>query len=115
MSNVRKERSEQSAMSASHPSPEGQQPRHYVIHLQGRLDARWATWFDGLSFSYEPDGSTVIQGPVTDQAALHGLLRKVRDLGLPLLSVMQVDPNQTTEPDAYTDADHDHSSKEADK
>jgi len=63
----------------------------YEIRLKGRLDARWATWFDGLSLSHESDGTTVLTGPVTDQAALHGLLSKVRDLGLPLISVTQID------------------------
>jgi hypothetical protein len=66
-------------------------PECYEIRLKGHLDARWSTWFDGLSLSRESDGTTIIQGPVADQAALHGLLRKVRDLGLPLVSVMHVE------------------------
>lgn len=116
MSSARKEHSEQSTMSASHPSPDGQhQPGHYAIRLKGHLDARWAAWFDGLSLSRETDGTTLIQGPVIDQAALHSVLRKVRDLGLPLLSVMQVDPNQATEPDVHTDTDHHRLSKETDR
>jgi hypothetical protein len=116
MSNARKEHSEQSTMGASHPSPDGQhEPGHYAIRLKGHLDARWAAWFDGLSLSHERDGTTVIQGPIVDQAALHGLLRKVRDLGLPLLSVLQVDPNQATEPDVHADTDHHRSSKETDR
>jgi hypothetical protein len=57
------------------------------IRLHGHLHRRWASWFDGLSITQEADGTTVISGPVTDQAALHGLLQKVRDLGLPLISV----------------------------
>jgi hypothetical protein len=61
----------------------------YEIRLQGHLDARWAAWFDGLDLTNESDGTTVISGPVADQAALHGLLRKVRDTGLPLLSLQQ--------------------------
>jgi hypothetical protein len=65
--------------------------RRYEIRLAGHLDARWAGWFDGLSLRYESDGTTTIHGPVADQAALHGLLRRVRDLGLPLVSVTQVD------------------------
>jgi hypothetical protein len=65
----------------------------YEIRLKGHLDSRWATWFDGLSLSSENDGTTIISGLVTDQAALHGLLQKVRDIGLPLVSVTQVDPN----------------------
>ena len=63
----------------------------YEIRLTGHLDARWATWFDGLSVTREGDGTTVISGPVADQAALHGLLQRVRDLGLPLLSVTNLD------------------------
>jgi hypothetical protein len=63
------------------------------IRLEGHLDDRWAAWFDGLSLTQESDGSTVIHGSVVDQAALHGLLGKVRDVGLPLVSVTQVDPD----------------------
>ena len=59
----------------------------YEIRLAGHLDARWAAWFDGLTVSHEVDGTTLISGPIVDQAALHGLLRRVRDLGLPLVSV----------------------------
>jgi hypothetical protein len=62
----------------------------YEIRLKGRLEARWAAWFDGLGLTHEADGTTVIRGPVVDQAALHGLLSKVRDLGLPLVSVARV-------------------------
>ncbi len=70
----------------------------YEIRLKGHLDSRWAAWFDGLSLTNHSDGTTVISGPVVDQAALHGLLHKVRDVGIPLLSIAQVDPD---EPDAY--------------
>ena len=64
----------------------------YEIRLKGHLDARWAAWFDGLSLRSESDGTTVIRGSVIDQAALHGLLSKVRDLGLPLIAVTQINP-----------------------
>ena len=64
----------------------------YEIRLMGHLEPRWASWFGGLSLTAESDGSTVIHGPVADQAALHGLLRKVRDVGLPLISVTRVGP-----------------------
>ena len=64
----------------------------YVIRVQGRLDDRWAVWFDGLDLSRADDGTTVLRGPVTDQAALHGLLHKLRDLGVPLLSVSRTCP-----------------------
>ena len=71
----------------------------YEIRIQGHLGSRWAAWFDGLSLTNEPDGTTLISGLVVDQAALHGLLHKVRDVGLPLVSVTQVDPDQ---PDVLT-------------
>ncbi|MFC5467304.1 hypothetical protein ACFPPD_01140 [Cohnella suwonensis] len=62
----------------------------YKIRIKGHLDARWVDRFEGLSFTHESDGTTILSGPVVDQAALHGLLRRVRDLGLPLVSVIQV-------------------------
>jgi hypothetical protein len=71
----------------------------YEIRLRGHLDSRWTAWFDGLSLSNENDGTTIIGGPVADQAALHGLLQKVRDLGLPLVSVTQVQPDQPDQPE----------------
>ena len=77
----------------SHPDAE-----RYEIRLQGHLDSRWAAWFDGLSLTNERDGTTVISGWVLDQSALHGLLQKVRDVGLPLVSVTQVDPDQPDVP-----------------
>jgi hypothetical protein len=61
----------------------------YEIRLKGHLEARWADWFDGLSLTQESDGTTVLSGSVVDQAALHGLLGKVRDLGLPLIAVQR--------------------------
>lgn len=64
----------------------------YEIRLKGHLDNRWAAWFDGLSLSREDDGTTTIRGPIADQAALHGLLQRVRDTGLPLVSVTRVEP-----------------------
>jgi len=64
----------------------------YEIRVQGRLDARWTARFDGLSMRHEVDGTTVLSGLVTDQAALHGLLSRIRDLALPLIAVTQVDP-----------------------
>jgi len=70
----------------------------YEIRLKGRLESRWAAWFDGLSLTNESDGTTIIRGPVADQAALHGLLQKVRDLGLPLVSVTQVEPDRPNGP-----------------
>jgi hypothetical protein len=66
-------------------------PERYEIRVKGHLAARWATWFDGMTLTPHSDGSTVLEGPVADQAALHGLLHKVRDLGLPLISVVPLD------------------------
>ena len=65
----------------------------YEIRLKGHLDARWVKWFDGLAITLDENGNTLLSGPVTDQAALHGLLKKVRDLGLPLISVSAVEPS----------------------
>ncbi|MCC6458736.1 MAG: hypothetical protein IT328_27570 [Caldilineaceae bacterium] len=66
----------------------------YEIRIRGHLEHRWANWFEGLTVTLEENGETLLTGPVVDQPALHGFLRKVRDLGLPLISVIQVDPNQ---------------------
>ncbi len=70
----------------------------YEIRLKGHLAPRWAAWFDGFSLTREREGTTLLAGPVADQAALHGLLQKVRDLGLPLLSVTCTDPGQPAIP-----------------
>ena len=59
----------------------------YEIRVQGHLDQCWSEWFDGLAISYDADGNTVLRGPLVDEAALHGVLNKVRDLALPLLAV----------------------------
>ena len=67
-----------------------QEGGRYEIRLKGHLDSRWAAWFDGLSLTHESDGTTVIHCQIVDQAALHGVLQKVRDVGLPLVSVEQV-------------------------
>ena len=87
-------------MSATHPSTEDhREPGQYEIRLKGYLDTRWADQFEHMSFTHARDGTTILAGPVVDQAALYGLLRKVRDLGLPLLSVMLIDPKQADGPD----------------
>ena len=72
----------------------GEGAGRYEIRLQGHLDGRWAVWFEGMSLSHADDGTTVIRGEVTDQAALHGMLSKVRDLGLPLVAVRRVDQSE---------------------
>ena len=84
----------------------------YEIRLKGHLDDKWADWFDGLTITRADTGETLIRGPVVDQAALHGVLRKVRDLGLPLVSVNRIDPKQANGPDGNTDTDHNRSKKE---
>ena len=66
------------------------QPLVYQIRIKGHLGRQWTDWFGGLTLTLEDNGETLLTGPVVDQAALHGLLRKVRDLGMPLLSVTRV-------------------------
>lgn len=63
----------------------------YEIRVQGRLDQRWAAWFDGLTVTAHGDGTTALAGPIVDQAALHGLLQRLHDIGVPLISVTQID------------------------
>ena len=65
----------------------------FEFRVRGHLAPRWAAWLDGMSLTNESDGTTSIRGPVTDQAALHGLLQRLRDTGLPLISVTQLDPS----------------------
>ena len=66
----------------------------FQIRINGHLDPRWTEWFEGLTITLEDNGDTLLTGPVVDQAALHGLLKKVRDLGMPLLSVNPIKPGQ---------------------
>ena len=82
-------------MSATHASIEDHhEPERYEIRIKGHLDDKWADWFEGLTITREDNGETLLIGPVVDQAALHGVLRKVRDLAMPLLSVSRVRPSQ---------------------
>lgn len=79
------------------PDEQGQdtnQPVFYRIRVKGHLGRQWMEWFEGLTITMEDDGNTLLQGPVIDQAALHGILKKVRDLGMPLLSVNPDDSYQ---------------------
>lgn len=86
-------------MSETHaPSGRRHEAGRYEIRIKGHLDARWSAWFDGLTLTRESDGTTLIQGLVVDQAALHGLLQKVRDTGLPLVSVEHVEADQSDAP-----------------
>ncbi len=75
------------------------EPMTYQIRLKGHLGHEWTDWFDGLTITLEEDGDTLLTGPVVDQAALHGLLKKVRDLGMPLVSVCPVEPGQADQSD----------------
>ena len=87
------------------PRPPGErESRRYEIRVRGHLGRRWDEWFDGLTVSSEADGTTLISGVVTDQAALHGLLRKVNDIGLPLISVTAAerDDDRATQPESGT-------------
>jgi hypothetical protein len=70
------------------------EPVRYQIRVQAVLDQRWSAWFDGLKLTSQPGGVTVLAGEVADQAALHGLLAKIRDLNLPLLSVHRIDQEE---------------------
>ena len=89
------------------PAAGRSEPGGYEIRLKGHLDGRWVAWFDGLRLTLQGDGTTVIHGPVADQAALHGLLQKVRDTGLPLVSVICVEPDRPAlPPDRARDGPH---------
>ena len=78
----------------NNPAHDADQPRVYQIRIKGYLSPQWAAWFEGLTITLEDDGSTLLTGTVIDQAALHGLLKKVRDLGMPLLSLNSIGPRQ---------------------
>jgi hypothetical protein len=83
-------------MSETHTLPEyHDESGLYEIRIKGHLNNRWAEWFEGLTITLEDDGNTLLTGPVVDQAALHGLLKIVRDLGMPLVSVSPVENGQT--------------------
>jgi hypothetical protein len=76
------------------PTTNPSQPVVYQIRIKGHLSRQWREWFEGLTITLEEDGDTLLTGPVIDQAALHGLLKKVRDLGMPLVSVSPLEPGQ---------------------
>ncbi len=73
---------------------EPNQPQVYQIRIKGHLDAQWTDWFEGMTITLEGNGDTLLTGPVIDQAALYGLLKKIRDLGMPLVAVNRVEPSQ---------------------
>jgi hypothetical protein len=74
------------------------QPMVYQIRIEGHLGPKWTDWFGGLSITLEDNGETLLTGPVVDQAALHGFLRKIRDLGMPLISAIRVNPPRRMRP-----------------
>ena len=89
-------RNEHGAMSQElDPQPDSSRPMAYQIRIKGQLGSRWADWFEGLAITLDA-GDTLITGPVVDQAALHGLLKRVRDLGMPLVSVSPVESGPPT-------------------
>ncbi len=77
------------------PKPTPDQTAIYQIRIKGHLGSQWRDWFEGMTITLEEDGETLLTGPVVDQAALHGLLKRVRDLGMPLLSVNRVQLSET--------------------
>jgi hypothetical protein len=81
------------------PKSDADQPNVYQIRIKGHLGSRRADWFEGLTITLEENGDTLLTGTMVDQAALYGVLRKVRDLAMPLLSVNAVDPEQADVPD----------------
>jgi hypothetical protein len=76
------------------PKIDPSEPMVYQIRITGHLGRQWTDWFGGLAITLEEDGETLLTGPVVDQAALHGLLKKVRNLGLPLLAVNRIEPGK---------------------
>src|SRR5712692_2561113 len=89
------------------------QPMVYQIRIKGHLGRQWTDWFEGLTITLEDNGETLLTGSVVDQAALHGVLRKVRDVGMPLLLVIRVTPGQAEASDV--NETHQHRSKKEEK
>jgi hypothetical protein len=87
----------------------------YQIRIKGHLSNQWADWFGGVNITLEANGNTLLTCPMIDQAALHGLLRKVRDLGMPLISVIQLDPKSAKVVDVNGDTDSNRFKKETTK
>ena len=76
------------------------EPKHYIIRIEGHISASWAPWFEGLEIRHEESGETVLSGTLVDQTALHGVLMRIRDLGLPLVAVSRLREAADQEPDA---------------
>jgi hypothetical protein len=81
---------------------QNEKARIYQIRIEGQLGQQWTDWFEELSITQEEDGTTLLTGPIIDQSALHGLLKKVRDLGMPLISVNRMETNGCSNPDQIT-------------
>jgi hypothetical protein len=79
--------------------PKSSQPTHYQIRIKGHLGSQWSGWFEGLKITLEDSGITEFSGPVVDDAELHGILKRIRDLGMPLLSVNRIEPGNSSTPD----------------
>lgn len=79
--------------------PDADRPLVYQIRIKGHLGRQWMGWFEDLAIALEDDGSTLLSGPVVDQSALHGILKKIRDLGMPLLSLNSFDPDHAVKTD----------------
>lgn len=93
-------------MSAAQPTP-GEDPKwgRVEIRVRGHLEPRWSDWLDGLTLTREDDGTTLIEGPVVDQAALFGIIHRLRDMALPLISILHLDPSEPYPPTHHT-TDH---------
>jgi hypothetical protein len=90
------------------PQPNPGQPMVYQIRIKGHLGHQWTDWFGGLTITLKDNGDTLLTGPVVDQAALFGLLKKVRDLGMPFLSVNRVESGQVDAPEVKPSVEHYH-------
>ena len=84
-------------MHKSQPEFEPNKPTFYRIKVQGQVDSQWADWFEEMTITYEEDGNTLLFGPVADQAALHGMLKKIRDLGMILISICPGQPTKNNQ------------------
>jgi len=89
------EQQDTEALNKLNPKVDQDTSRNYQIKIEGHLGPQWTDWFGGLTITLEDNGNTLLTGPVVDQAALHGLLKKVRDLGMPLVSVIPVESGHT--------------------
>ena len=76
--------------------------RGYEIRMTGHVDERWSEWFEGVHLAHDPDGTTILRAPALDQAGLHGLLRTLRDLGLPLISIIPIEPQRARDLETTT-------------